>query len=201
MVARKRARRRIKSRRRPGILHKAVNRRVDPEAGRKRARIALWVVSHLVGVLVLFCAFVGLGILAQDTYRDLARSDTFALEELVLEGASRLSREDVLQEMGVSTGVPLLELDTEILETRLSLHPWVKDARVRRRLPHRLEVSLEERIPAAVVALGRLYLVDRKGAGEWIRLTEDGRGLRLRPVCNRAPVSPAASIRAASMFM
>src|SRR5262249_24228183 len=48
-------------------------------------------------------------------------------------------------------------------ERAMAAHPWVDAVRVARRFPSSLSVDVKEHEPAAVVALGELYLVDIEG--------------------------------------
>ncbi|NOZ85631.1 MAG: FtsQ-type POTRA domain-containing protein [Deltaproteobacteria bacterium] len=136
---------------------------MDPEAGRKRRRLVGLIASRIALVLVLFVVFVAMGLFARNGYRSLVRSDVFSLRQLHVQGAVRLTKKDILDEMGVAMGTPLLMLDMDVLQTRLVLSPWIKDAEIHRRLPHRLDVKIEERRPVAILALGKLYLVDHGG--------------------------------------
>lgn len=61
-----------------------------------------------------------------------------------------------------SSAMPLVDLDGT--RERLLRLPWIREARVSRRLPETLVIEVIERVPAAVwQQQGRLYLVDAEG--------------------------------------
>ena len=82
---------------------------------------------------------------------------------MIVEGAHHTTEAELARLGGISHGRNLLSLDVEAVERALSTHPWVRQVRVRRELPSRLVVELEEYHPVALLALGELYLVDDRG--------------------------------------
>lgn len=89
----------------------------------------------------------------------------FAITNLEVEGIRRLSREDVLEAAGVHLGENVFGFDTVLAEAKLSKSPWVQSARVRRKLPSTVEITLREHQPAALlVVLGKTFLVSEEGA-------------------------------------
>jgi cell division protein FtsQ len=64
---------------------------------------------------------------------------------------------------GLQEGIALLGLGLDETALRLRRHPWVRAARVVRRLPDTIQVKVEEYEPALVVALDDLYYADAEG--------------------------------------
>lgn len=88
----------------------------------------------------------------------------FGIESVTLSGRERLSKEAVLAALGVSRGDPLLAFDAEAARARLIELDWVKEARVMRRLPGTIIVTVEEKQPLALWLIeGRAALIDRAG--------------------------------------
>jgi hypothetical protein len=76
-----------------------------------------------------------------------------------------VTRDEVLDRLQVPLGTSLLSVNPADLERRLSAHPRIKTATVRRVLPHRLVVELREREPAAVLrTFSSAFLIDAEGA-------------------------------------
>lgn len=96
-------------------------------------------------------------------YRAATRSDSFALQTITVEGATRSTEGEILALAGVERGDNLLVLEVHELEAAIARHPWVARATVSRRLPHTLSIRIEEHAPVALVALSNLYYVDRAG--------------------------------------
>lgn len=74
----------------------------------------------------------------------------FASENLVINGAVRTSRAEILEACAISPGGPILELDVHAARERLEALPWVRQASVRRRLPDTLVVDVQEHAPLAI---------------------------------------------------
>lgn len=91
-------------------------------------------------------------------------SPEFTLREVAVEGADKVPADWVRAELEPLTGRSIVELPSESIERRLETHPWVHRAEVRKRLPDRLEVTLEERRPAALLSRdGELHFLDADG--------------------------------------
>lgn len=87
-----------------------------------------------------------------------------ALREVLVQGRSRTSQEELMAALGLKLGAPILAIDPAELRTRLEALPWVARATVERRLPDTLFISVEEREPLALWQHdGALVLIDREG--------------------------------------
>ncbi|MGN7999542.1 cell division protein FtsQ/DivIB [Sphingomonas sp. 22176] len=86
------------------------------------------------------------------------------VDEIQIDGLKRMDRATVYEQVldQDSRAMPLVNL--EDVRQRLLKFPWVKDARVSRRLPSTLHIAIEERTPAAVWQNhGQLMLIDPSG--------------------------------------
>ena len=94
----------------------------------------------------------------------LTASAGLAVDDVVVEGRSRIAPGAILDALGVRRGSPILAVDPAAAKARLEAMPWVRAASVTRLLPNLLRVSLVERVPMALWRRGdRLELVDRDG--------------------------------------
>lgn len=96
-------------------------------------------------------------------YQYVMTSGYFHVREVLVDGASRVSRQEVLDLAGITPGTHLLKADVEAMEKKLEGSPWVAKARVERDLPDTLIIHLVEHVPAAYLAAGDLFLVDQNG--------------------------------------
>lgn len=88
-----------------------------------------------------------------------------SVSEILVEGRRELPTERILAALDISRGAPLLAFSPTRARERLLALGWVEDARVERRLPGTIFVSLTERRPAAIWQnRGHFSLVDRSGA-------------------------------------
>lgn len=87
-----------------------------------------------------------------------------AVSQVEVEGRDRVSREAILDALGVGRGTPILAVDPVEAKRRLETLSWVQGASVERRLPDTLYIRLVERRPLAFWQRdGKLVLVDRDG--------------------------------------
>jgi cell division protein FtsQ len=93
----------------------------------------------------------------------LVTTPYFSLRDVRIEGSSHRSRDHYLAVAGLEKGKNILALDLADVRRRLLAEPWVEEAVVVRRLPGRIDVTVREREPMAIVALDEPYLVTSTG--------------------------------------
>ncbi|MBI2340590.1 MAG: FtsQ-type POTRA domain-containing protein [Deltaproteobacteria bacterium] len=94
----------------------------------------------------------------------LVRSDTFTLKEMELSGPfDHTTRKAVERLAEAPYGKNLFTVNLSRLEKNIRRHPWVKRVEVRRVLPDKIRIHLEEYTPVALFDAGSLYLVSREG--------------------------------------
>jgi cell division protein FtsQ len=87
------------------------------------------------------------------------------VEDVLVEGRSKTGVEDLRLALGLERGMPILGFDLQGAQTRIEALGWVRTARIERRLPNLVYVSLTERRPMGRWQKGgRLRLVDEEGA-------------------------------------
>ncbi|UYY78672.1 cell division protein FtsQ/DivIB [Sphingomonas sp. R1] len=148
---------------RAGVLDQAIaGIPLSPETLHK---ITTWSIVGAVGAVVLTIGIlagvpqmIGVGI-AQ------AVGDAgLKVDEIQIDGLKRMDRATVYDQVldQNSRAMPLVNLAE--VRAKLLTFPWVKDARVSRRLPGTLHIAIEERTPAAVWQNhGQLMLIDPSG--------------------------------------
>jgi cell division protein FtsQ len=159
----------MSKRRRPASARPAGGRRKGKRnrrtTGRVLARRALRagvlgrVVSWILGAGALAGAVMGL------YYGWLCLRDTgrFQVSEVELRGAVRARWEELQAYTGIAVGDAILDLDLDAAALGVRRHPWVRAATVRRRLPDRITLELEEQQPAILVAIEELYIANAEG--------------------------------------
>ncbi len=139
------------------------------------------VAAHAMPLVLRVAASIGLSAALAwggfEGWRWARTTPTFALRTVTFSGNARATDAELGRLGALGPTVNLVALDTAALERALAAHPWVKEVRVRRFLPSRLAVEVTEHEPAAVAALGDLYLVDV--AGEPFKRLLPGDGLDL----------------------
>jgi len=90
----------------------------------------------------------------------------FAVREVAVVHGRRLAASEVREAAGLVPGMSIWDVDPRALEDRLVGHPWIRTARVRRHLPHRVVIHVREERPLAIVAAAdrpALYYVGSHG--------------------------------------
>ncbi|MFV0423356.1 cell division protein FtsQ/DivIB [Oleidesulfovibrio sp.] len=97
-------------------------------------------------------------------YRILISSDYFAARAIEIQGADRITPNEVLTASELSIGSNLFSVSIVKVERALLENNWVKNVSVKRLLPDRIHIRIEERIPQFWVQKGGvLCYADREG--------------------------------------
>lgn len=104
----------------------------------------------------------------------LRKTEHFAITRITVTGNDRASKAALLERARLAPGQNLFAIDLERARLSIAAHPWVASAELKRRLPNALDLSIVERHPAAILALGELYLVDADGEPFKRLQAEDG---------------------------
>lgn len=95
-------------------------------------------------------------------WNQLGKSSFFQLTSIRIDGGTRTTKEEVLALSGMDVHSNLLALSTTKLRHRIEAHAWIESARIRREWPSRLQITIRERRPVALVSLpDGLYYTDR----------------------------------------
>ena len=87
----------------------------------------------------------------------------FSIEEIKVRGGGRVGGSEIVAMAGMSHGMNIWKVDPAVIERKVGKHPWVKRVLVRRELPRRMVIEVEEREAKGIVVLGKLYYVDAEG--------------------------------------
>jgi cell division protein FtsQ len=116
--------------------------RPDPMS-KSQARRAVRGLRLLVWAVLLAVAAAALGL-------TLYFTPVMSVREVVVDGIETVSRDEVVQTMGMRLGTPLLQIDTQVLADRVATIRRVATVRVQRDYPSSIRVSIVERVPVAV---------------------------------------------------
>lgn len=97
------------------------------------------------------------------TSRAIASTTFFRLKNIEVSSAKRLTREEVLALAGVEIGQDMARMNLKHMGEQLGQNPWVETVRIHRYFPDRLSITISEREPMALVNMGFIYYLDRKG--------------------------------------
>jgi cell division protein FtsQ len=130
---------------------------------RKPLNVKLWL--QRLGKFAAAC-LVTAGVVAAcyGLYGAAVRMVFFRLERIEVTGTlKQLSRDEVIALAGARTGDSILSIRLKRMGEILSKNPWVEQARVRRYFPNTLAIAIVEREPVAILNMGYLYYLSKRG--------------------------------------
>lgn len=146
-------------------LARGKNRRRGDTAERAQAMKSVASRAGQLFVRALIATVIGVGLFYGGRYgwEWATTSKTFALATVTVEGAKRADKAELARLGGLTAGQNLFLLDLTQSTRAIEQHPWVRTVEVARHFPSSVAVKVEEHVPAAMVSLGELYLLDREG--------------------------------------
>jgi cell division protein FtsQ len=97
---------------------------------------------------------LGIPVLLVAAFAVASYTPMFHLRDVRIEGATTVSRAQVLELAGVGPGTNVFHLDTAAAERSLATDPWIETATVQRDLPGTVVIRIQERTPIAQSSVG-----------------------------------------------
>ena len=119
---------------------------------RPLGKIALGIAGVALAGSILFAA-----------YRAIGSATFFRLKHIEVSSAKHLTQEEILALVGVEAGQDMARMNLKHMGEQLAQNPWVENVRIHRYFPDRLSISVSEREPLAIVNMGFIYYLDKKG--------------------------------------
>jgi cell division protein FtsQ len=120
----------------------------------------LYVVLKVAAGLFLLIVVSNLFVLAYDLF---VQSTYFESKAVVIKGAYRLSKKDIMEQAQVKMGANILSVNLTLAKNWLQAHPWIASASVRREFPDTIIIEIKEHRPIAVVDMEQRYLMNING--------------------------------------
>lgn len=120
---------------------------------------ARWSFPWLIGVVGFFGAVFGL----HYGFEALCASPRLRIQTIEYRGLGRVKSTDIENYANLRSGAPIMQLDLDAAALGLRKLPWVKTARLQRRLPDFVQVEIKEHEPALLVAIDDLYVANQEG--------------------------------------
>lgn len=93
----------------------------------------------------------------------IGQSSYLAVNDVRFEGCQRVSPQELMALVDLEENANILTIRLREICKTVKRNPWIKDVAVKRELPQGLTIKVAEREPAALVADGGLFLVDKDG--------------------------------------
>jgi cell division protein FtsQ len=118
----------------------------------------------IVGKVLVVMGVAALSVLAgRQLVQHVIASSRFAVKEIRVAATTHVAAEEIEELAGVAIGDRLLTVDPDRVAAKLTAHPWIAAARVRRELPSALSIEVTERRAVGTALMGALYLLDENG--------------------------------------
>ena len=115
---------------------------------------------EILAVVAILTVMSFVFILAHDF---ITQCDYFRADNIVIRGAHRLSKQQILEQANINKGINVLSVNLSIIRNRLLAHSWIAEAEVRRELPDMITIGIKEHKPLAILDLGRKFLINVNG--------------------------------------
>lgn len=96
-------------------------------------------------------------------YRALNAVTLFALTSIEVPNCKHLTRDEILGLGGIEPGKDLCRLNLKHMGEHILQNPWVETVRINRYFPDAISIVITEREPVAIVNMGFIYYLDKKG--------------------------------------
>jgi cell division septal protein FtsQ len=96
-------------------------------------------------------------------YRALTTVSLFSLKAIEVSDARHLTRDEILGLAGLEPGKDLLRMNLKRMGEHILQNPWVETVRINRYFPDAVSITITEREPIAIVNMGFIYYLDKKG--------------------------------------
>jgi cell division protein FtsQ len=110
---------------------------------------------------VTLCLLIGFG--GQKLAKLVVNTTFMRLSKIEVVNLKRLGRDEVITLAGIKPGDAMLGLRLRRIGEQLVKNPWIEQVKVRRYFPGTLIIEVTEREPVAVINMGYLYYLDKKG--------------------------------------
>ncbi len=96
-------------------------------------------------------------------YKAFTKMTLFSLKSIEVSSAKHLTRDEILGLAGLEPGKDLLRMNLKRMGEHLLQNPWVETVRINRYFPDGVSIVITEREPVAIVNMGFIYYLDKKG--------------------------------------
>ena len=119
--------------------------------------------SWFIRASFLLMALIAISFLFVSLYGYLLTSPYIRLEQIVVTGVDEGLKGQLIEMAKLDFEASLLAINLQELEKNLERNPWVRSLRLEKHFPHTLMIRVEKEEPWAIVAMGKLYYLNRWG--------------------------------------
>ncbi|UCD89990.1 MAG: FtsQ-type POTRA domain-containing protein [Desulfobacterales bacterium] len=131
-------------------------------AAKRRAKVIQRFLFCIKAVIVV-AALQFVSFLFIFSYDFLTQCDYFNAKSIVVTGANRITKKQVLNHARVYKGINILSVNLSMARKRLLSYSWVDDVEVSRELPDKITIKIKEHRPLAILDFGRKFIINTHG--------------------------------------
>lgn len=124
-------------------------------AGRFLAKSFKYMLLAALAPSIAYSGWVG--------YKRLITTPYLAIKTINVNGAEKVSMEEVAGLSGLEPGQNLLSFRKKDVIEAIRKNPWVREASIKRGMPDTVTIDIKERRPLALVQMDGLYVMDTDG--------------------------------------
>ncbi|MEE9612665.1 MAG: FtsQ-type POTRA domain-containing protein [Desulfatiglandales bacterium] len=136
---------------------------------RKRRKLSgLWraiclIFSFSIKSSFILAGLIVLSLLFLYVYQYLLASPYLKIKQVKITGVDEGMKRSILKISQLGDDAGLLAINMDELKQSIEKHPWIKWVKLQKRFPHTLIIQAVREKPWAVVVLGELYYMNRRG--------------------------------------
>jgi cell division protein FtsQ len=118
----------------------------------------------IVKVGVIACLVCGGGfIAAHRAWQWMGTSPVFTVRSIEVRGAQRIAPQEIRRLSQLHEGMRIVDVKPPVSAKAIMGNCWIRHARVTRLFPGKVLITVEERVPMALINVGRVYYLDNDG--------------------------------------
>ena len=103
------------------------------------------------------------GVFMYGGYRAFSSVTLFSLKSIEVSDTKHVTRDELLGLGGIEPGKDLARMNLKRMGEHILQNPWVETVHIHRYFPDAVSVAITEREPVAIVNMGFIYYLDKKG--------------------------------------
>ena len=88
----------------------------------------------------------------------LTQIEFFAVKKIVVDGNSELSKNKIIATSGIVIGENIFKVDIKSVKENLLLHPYINNVKIKRKLPDKITIKIDEREETAYIKYMNSYV-------------------------------------------
>jgi hypothetical protein len=100
---------------------------------------------------------------AQRLWGWMGTSPVFTVRSVEVRGAQRIAPQEIRRLSRLREGMRIVDVKPSIAAKAIMGNFWIRHVRITRRFPNKVFITVEERVPIALINVGRVYYLDNEG--------------------------------------